>query len=279
MKRQLLLIAALLTQAGCATHIGSPQADEKATLMPRSISYKELISLPKPKGKIVAAVYDFRDQTGQYLPAPASNFSTAVTQGGVAMLSTALWDSQWFVPLEREGLQNLLTERKIVRAAQNKPDVPGNNAGQLPSLVAANILIEGGIVAYDSNVRTGGAGAKYFGISASGEYRVDQVTVNLRAVDIRSGRILNSVTTSKTVLSQQVQAGVFRFVEYKRLLEAEAGFSTNEPVQMCVMSAIESGVIRLIANGVRDNLWQLADQRDIDNPVLQEYLQDNAPLL
>ena len=79
-------------------------------------------------------------------------------------------------------------------------------------------------MAYDSNVRTGGAGAKYFGIGASGEYRVDQVTVNLRAVDIRSGRILNSVTTSKTILSQQVQAGVFRFVEYKRLLEAEAGF-------------------------------------------------------
>ncbi|MGL6349364.1 MAG: CsgG/HfaB family protein, partial [Aeromonas sp.] len=243
------------------------------------ISYKELISLPKPKGKIVAAVYDFRDQTGQYLPSPASNFSTAVTQGGVAMLSTALWDSQWFVPLEREGLQNLLTERKIVRAAQNKPNAPGNNANQLPSLVAANILIEGGIVAYDSNVRTGGAGAKYFGIGASGEYRVDQVTVNLRAVDIRTGRILNSVTTSKTVLSQQIQAGVFRFVEYKRLLEAEAGFSTNEPVQMCVMSAIESGVIRLIANGVRDNLWQLSDPRDINNPVLQQYLNENTPIL
>ncbi len=195
------------------------------------------------------------------------------------MLSTALWDSQWFVPLEREGLQNLLTERKIVRATQNKPNVPGNNQHQLPSLMAANILIEGGIVAYDSNVRTGGAGAKYFGIGASGEYRVDQVTVNLRAIDIRSGRILNSVTTSKTILSQQVQAGVFRFVEYKRLLEAEAGFSTNEPVQMCVMSAIESAVIRLIANGVRDNLWQLADARDMENPILQGYLQDSAPIL
>lgn len=82
MKRQLLLIVPLLALAGCATHIGSPVADEKATLMPRSVSYKELISLPKPKGKIVAAVYDFRDQTGQYLPAPASNFSTAVTRVG-----------------------------------------------------------------------------------------------------------------------------------------------------------------------------------------------------
>ena len=56
------LLATLFTLGGCATHIGSPEPDEKATLMPRSISYKELISLPKPKGKIVAAVYDFRDQ-------------------------------------------------------------------------------------------------------------------------------------------------------------------------------------------------------------------------
>ena len=126
MKRQLLLIVPLLALAGCATHIGSPVADEKATLMPRSVSYKELISLPKPKGKIVAAVYDFRDQTGQYLPAPASNFSTAVTQGGVAMLSTALWDSQWFVPLEREGLQNLLTERKII--ARRAASAPASHA-------------------------------------------------------------------------------------------------------------------------------------------------------
>ncbi len=34
------------------------------------------------------------------------------------MLVTALKDSRWFIPLERQGLQNLLNERKIIRAAQ-----------------------------------------------------------------------------------------------------------------------------------------------------------------
>ncbi|MFP3427813.1 CsgG/HfaB family protein, partial [Pseudoalteromonas sp. SIMBA_162] len=67
-----------------------------STLMPRTATYQDLISLPPPAGRIPVAIYDFRDQTGQYRPAPASTFSTAVTQGGAAMLSAALSDSGWF---------------------------------------------------------------------------------------------------------------------------------------------------------------------------------------
>ncbi|WP_459577452.1 CsgG/HfaB family protein, partial [Escherichia coli] len=40
-----------------------------------------------------------------------------------AMLVTALKDSRWFIPLERQGLQNLLNERKIIRAAQENGTV------------------------------------------------------------------------------------------------------------------------------------------------------------
>ena len=42
---------------------------------------KELTSLPAPKEQIVAAVYKFRDQTGQYkLTSTGNSFSTSVTQ-------------------------------------------------------------------------------------------------------------------------------------------------------------------------------------------------------
>ena len=67
------------------------------------------------------------------------------------MLISAMNDSGWFIPLEREGLQNILTERKIIRAALKKPNTPSNNNAELPSLLAANILLEGGIIAYESN--------------------------------------------------------------------------------------------------------------------------------
>lgn len=38
-------------------------------------------------------------------------------------------------------------------------------------------MLEDGITAYDTNVRSGGEGARYLGIDISREYRVDQVTV------------------------------------------------------------------------------------------------------
>ncbi len=265
----------LIAVTGCSSNKAQedPLFGDPAGLTSRTSSYDDLVSLPAPKGKIVATVYNFRDQTGQYKPAPSSSFSTSVTQGATAMLISAMNDSGWFIPLEREGLQNILTERKIIRAAQNKPNTPGNNNTELPSLLAANILLEGGIVAYESNVKTGGIGARYFGIGSSGRYRVDQVTVNLRAIDIRSGRILHSVMTTKTILSHEVQSSVFRFVEFKRLLEIEAGVTSNEPAQLCVFSAIESALIHLIADGIQKKSWALENDEDSNQTVMSYYLQ------
>ena len=156
--QRLLIMVAVFLLSGCLT--APPQEAAKPTLMPRAQSYKDLTHLPMPTGKIFVSVYNIQDETGQFKPYPASNFSTAVPQSATAMLVTALKDSHWFIPLERQGLQNLLNERKIIRAAQENGTVSDNNRGQLPSLVAANILIEGSIIGYESNVKSGGAGAR-----------------------------------------------------------------------------------------------------------------------
>lgn len=149
-----MLLVSLLS--GCAGMVANSENLEgaQATLTPRGATYQDLVSLPPPAGKIFVSVYDFRDQTGQYRPAPASTFSTAVTQGAAAMLTGALADSGWFIPLERVGLQNLLTERRIIRAEFERFGQPDN----LPSLRAASVMLEGGIIAYESNIRTGGLG-------------------------------------------------------------------------------------------------------------------------
>ncbi|MCF7201983.1 CsgG/HfaB family protein [Pseudomonas oligotrophica] len=272
MRSLLLAIGTMALLGGCSLREPMPADAQAPTLTPRTSTYRDLLALPRPKGPLVAAVYGFRDQTGQYKPNPASSFSTAVTQGAASMLVDAMQASGWFVVLEREGLQNVLTERKIIRASQAKPDVAPNIQAELPSLLAANIIMEGAIVAYETNVRSGGQGARYLGIGVSQEYRVDQVTVNLRAVDVRSGRVLSNVMTTKTIFSVGRSANVYKFIEFKELLEAEAGYTTNEPAQLCVLAAIESAVAHLIAQGVERRLWQTADGSSADHPALARYL-------
>ncbi len=262
-----LLAGCTLIDADRAAPIGPRPG---ALLTPASDVYRDLVNLPPPKGKIVASVYGFRDQTGQYKPAPDSSFSTAVTQGAGALLVKAMADSQWFIPVEREGLQNLLTERRIVRALDSQKQDASN--GNLAGLLPASILLEGGVIAYESNVRTGGAGAKYMGIGASEQYRTDQVTVNLRAVDIRTGRILISTSTTKSVYSYKLSADVFRFVSFRNLLEVEVGYTRNEPAQLCVQAAIEAALVHLIVQGIADNHWVLRNPADMQSKVIQTYL-------
>ncbi|MCL1145785.1 CsgG/HfaB family protein [Shewanella sp. 10N.261.52.F9] len=264
--KKLILLLILFIVSACSSTSELEQIEASSSLMPKGETYYDLIGLPAPQGSMVAAVYDFRDQTGQYKPIPSSNFSTAVPQSGTAFLAQALNDSSWFTPVEREGLQNLLTERKIVRAGLK------GDAASLTQLNSAQILMEGGIVAYDTNIRTGGAGARYLGIGASSQFRVDSITVNLRAVDIRTGRLLSSVTTTKSVLSKELTAGVFKFIDAQELLESEVGYTSNEPVSLCVAQAIESAVVHMIADGIWKRAWNLADtQVGLQNEVLKKY--------
>lgn len=232
-----------------------PPDKSLASVMTPLESFKELKALPKPKGAIPVSVYAYRDQTGQYKPqANVSSFSTAVTQGATSILMQALSDSDWFLPVEREGLQNVLTERKITRAA-NQANKETENI-ELPPLTTAKILLEGGIISYDSNTKTGGFGAEYFGIGASELYREDQITVYMRAVDVRTGQVLVSVSTNKKVLSQEIRAGFFRYVSFKRLAEAEGGFSDNEPMHVCVQQAIEKAITELVIKGIKRKVWR-----------------------
>lgn len=269
---KIMMLAVALAGCGLREPMPATQDVETPTLTPRASTYKDLLELPRPKGRLVAAVYNFRDQTGQYKPTPASSFSTSVTQGAASMLMDSLAASGWFMVLEREGLQNLLTERKIIRASQKKPNTPVNIQAELPPLQAANVMLEGGIIAYDTNIRTGGDGARYLGIGTSIEYRIDQVSVNLRAVDVRSGQVLANVMTSKTIYSFAQSASVFKFIEFRKLLEAEVGYTTNEPAQLCVLSAIEAAVAHLVAQGIERHLWQVADESQKDDSSLPKYV-------
>jgi curli production assembly/transport component CsgG len=274
--RATLVLLGAFILAGCASIVRDPaNPASNAQLTPATRITRDLLKLPQPMGKVVVAVYGFRDQTGQFKPAPDSSFSTSVTQGAASILVQALKESGWFTPVERENLQNLLTERKIVRALE----VPGDKGTQvvnLPPLLPASVVIEGGVIAYESNIRTGGAGANYLGIGVSTQYRVDQVTVGLRSIDVRNGQILNSVFTTKTIFSYEVRPSVFKFVNFKDLVEFEAGTTRNEPAQLCVKEAIEAAVVHLTVLGIKDHTWALKNEGDWSSPVLQAYLQEST---
>ena len=269
-----------LAVSSCATvgkdgRTAFPETRSKAFYPDKTQTQHLLEGIPAPTRPVAIAVYGFSDQTGQFKPVEnGQTLSRAVSQGSGAMLVKALQDAgnrQWFTIVERESLKNLLNERQIIREMRERYlGEQGVNPQALPALLFAGVLLEGGVVGYDSNTVTGGAGAAFLGIGAKSEYRQDTVTVYLRAVSVRTGEVLTSVTASKTIASQSIGANAFRFVAFKELFQAELGYTTNEPDQVALQQAIEKAVYGLVMEGVDLKLWDFAD-RNAGWPLLVEY--------
>ena len=265
MKKLYYFFFAIYFLCGCSAYFNQPLGIERAIIGESTPATSLLKNLPKPKEPVVIGIYKFRDQTGQYKASEVgSTFSTAVTQGATSILIKALEDSKWFIPIERENIGNLLQERNLIRSTRQEYS-KNTNEPQLTPLLYAGVLLEGGIVSYDSNIITGGFGARYFGAGGSTKYRQDRVTVYLRMISTSNGKILKTVYVSKTLFSQAIDQSFFRYVKFKRLLEVETGYTTNEPVQMAVTEAIEKAVESLILEGIKDKIW-IADapQTEID---------------
>ena len=68
---------------------------------------------------------------------------------------------QFFRIVERKGLDHLTKERQLIRSVLET--VLNEKTAVLP-LLFAGLLIEGGVIGYDTNLRTGGIGARYLGV-------------------------------------------------------------------------------------------------------------------
>ena len=226
-------------------------------------SYIELLNLPPAEKMPVVAVYSFGDLTGQRKSVQnIASFSTAVTQGGTEMLIDALksaGDQTWFRVVERKGIDHLVRERQIIRSGREEAaKVLGEEAPTLGPMLFAGMIIEGGIIGYDTNMLTGGRGARYLGIGYSRQYRQDQVTVSLRAVSVLTGEVLLNVQTKKTILSYGASGDVFRFIEEgTELVEYEDGEGNNESVTYAVRTGIEAAVLELVEQGHVRGLWKI----------------------
>ena len=224
---------------------------------------KELANVIKPIIKPVVAVYPtaFTDQTGQRKSnSEFALFSTAITQQPSSLLIRALKhasNGDFFVVVERVGLDNLTKERQLIRSAREQVAKDDEQKKALRPLLFAGVLIEGAVIAYESNLATGGIGARYLGIGSSIQYREDSVAVTLRMVSVATGEILIEVMTEKTIFSYGKSEDVFRFIEMgTELVEIELGNSRNESTTIALMKSIESAVLELINVGYDRSFWK-----------------------
>jgi len=283
--KQILIILSVLILSGCAMtqKMGAEYMPEVAA----NKLQKEFDTLPAPNGKkVTVAVYGFADKTGQRKPTPGiASLSTAVTQGGEVFLIKALQDvgrGTWFDVVERVNIDALTKERTIIR--QMREAYEGKDAKPLMPLMFAGIIMDGGIIGYDSGSESGGAAYRFLGIGPQTQYSKDTVTVSLRAVSVNTGKVLAAITVTKIVYSTADSVAVLKYIDNKNILggvfgnannvntltgsmfEAESGLTINEPGTLAIKATVEAAVVELIKEGERKGVW---DFKKPEPPVVQ----------
>ncbi len=230
---------------------------------------EELKNLPAAKLKPSVAIYpnSFRDLTGQRKSNSSfALFSTAITQAPEAFLIRALKhaaNGQFFTVVERVGLDNLTKERQLIRSTRQE----FKEDNKMKPLLFAGLIIEGGVISYESNNKSGGLGARYLGIGTSKQYREDTVTISLRLVSVSTGEVLIETLVSKNIISTSVSQDIFRFIEAgTELVEVEGGIAENESVSIALQKAIETGILNIIYIGIERGYWKYDEKIKINEP-------------
>jgi curli production assembly/transport component CsgG len=272
--KKLIILLALLMLSGCAMvqKMGYEYKPEVAL----NKMQKEFDILPAPDGKkVTVAVYGFADKTGQRKPTPGiASLSTAVTQGGEVFLIKALQDvgrGTWFDVVERVNIDAITKERTIIR--QMREAYEGPKSKPLMPLLFAGIIMEGGIIGYDSGSESGGAAYRFLGIGPQTTYSKDTVTISLRAISVNTGKVLAAITVTKVVYSTADSVAVLKYINNKNIasgifgnadnasnltasmFEFETGLTINEPGTLAIKATIEAAVVELIKEGERKGVW------------------------
>ena len=227
-----------------------------------NIYNKELQNVQTPLIRPVVAVYPtaFTDQTGQRKSnGEFALFSTALTQAPNSLLIKALKNAgngQFFVVVDR-NLDNLTKERQLIRSTRDQLKNEDQEAIKLMPLLFAGVLFDGAVISYETNLLSGGVGARYLGLGASTQYRQDTITISLRMTSVNTGEILSEVSATKTVYSYGSSQDVFKFIEAStELVEIEVGNAENESSTVALQMAIEGALLETISLGYERGYWK-----------------------
>lgn len=255
-----------LLLSGCLTLPMKQQAPDEVPVVVGSASRRNYTPLEPAFGCLAdimrhrrlpplgIAVGDVKDYTGKY----SQNEGNAITQGGALMIYSALGKMGDVIQLQERfdtriaELELAYTDRRQLgdgrqhQVEQGKPAVPW-----VPyfggSILRSNYYIVGGITELNYNITSTGAELFVSGVGAKKRNFTMNIGVDLRVVDTRSLIVQKTVSLQKQIIGEEIGVGIYRFFgDY--LMDLNAGAKNQEPLQLGVRTAIEHGVIELVAH-------------------------------
>lgn len=200
----------------------------------------EVPPLPALVGpKKTVAVMDFENKAGV-----ASNFR--IGSGMAEMLTTSLVNSGRFIVVERQAIQDVLTEQDFGASGRTAWEA----AAKFGKILNAQILLRGAVTEFSQRSSSGGQAFRYKGFSLGMSGGKAHVAVNIRLYDSTTGQILDSQRCEGSASSSGLSFGYSES-------DWAVGTSTFKatPLGEATQRAIDNAVYFIIMH-MQDVPWQ-----------------------
>lgn len=209
-----LLVGASVALASCVGSSAKIVSSDSGT----SIAQARVQSASSERMRL--AVSSFEMRSGPAVGAALADF-----------LTTALFNSGEFIVLERARLNAVREEQALQSGADFNPETRVERS----ALEGADIVVRGAVVSFQESCK--GVSVLLAGSGTA------CVTLNLRLVDVATGRILNATTVEATSTSNQVG-----FFFAKGALPVGLGAYSKTPMETAMRNAIELAVQHIVNN-------------------------------
>ena len=153
-----------------------------------------------------------------------------------SMLMTALFESNYFIVVDRTDMDGLTAEQLLSDSFISSPDAILAQSRMDP----AEIMIYGAVIAIET--KGGGLYVKVPGVplKGGGTYKADTVTIEIRVVDSATGKVIAAATVEGTA-----HGGRGEFGSGYGELPVELKAYANTPLELAARDCIYRAVLRL----------------------------------
>jgi curli biogenesis system outer membrane secretion channel CsgG len=182
----------------------------------------------------------------------SESFDSAGLVSGIRdLITTALFQSQRFIVLERENIGDALVEQEFSASGR----VGESSRIPLGQIEGAELLVVGALTGFDAGAAGGGGfpipipinrGRDFLILDV--EFRKSHVAMDLRVIDVRTGRIVSTVAVEGS--ARKFGAGLSGFAHTRygghvRVPTLLRGF-TNTPVEKAISEMVDAAVTHVV---------------------------------
>lgn len=190
-----------------------------------------------PKARI--AVGDFEDKTakggggGGWMGMFGYSFQQ-IGDGMRDMMTTSLFNTNRYIVLEREKLDQVLAEQDLGASGRVKK---GTEA-QIGEIYGAELLITAAVTEFEGSKQAAGGGTRVLGVSLGGGVKKGHVAIDIRIIDTKTSQIVAATSVQGDAKSFGL-GGATRVGSVPVALGGLSKTPIEQAIRVCIQAAVD----------------------------------------